>query len=145
MNQKSIQMYVVFLVLMLFFANTFCNESKNGIIRFSELKAVYNSKPVKFQIKNVSDGDLYYYCSVEKKIKGRWREIVASIDDDSVNKAVQLHNIKAYEKKILLWDHKINADISGNQQIFRFKITIFDSIKVELKEKYFSPEFVIHN
>ena len=116
---------------------------KKTVLAFYGLTENYNiPNKIEFSLYSNADKNLFFYCAVEKKIGGNWREIVPSIDATKVSKAAKLTKIEPNQSHHLTWNYKKQTFYSGiSPGVFRFKITFFEDPEKSTPEKIYSDEF----
>ena len=112
---------------------------------FVGIKESYSSQePIEFSVRNKTGKTVYFYCTVEEKIKGNWKEAFYSIDQIEPSKSIKMFRLKPNESHDLLWDHtKQDFFYPSSSGVYRFKIYINEGLNEEAMPKYFSKEFQI--
>ena len=115
------------------------------MINFNGIQDLYSEHDlIEFELHNSSDDNLFFYCVVEKKIEGHWREVVPSIAATKVSKSVKLSEIAPNQTQRLIWDRSKQKFYPAiNLGVFRFKLEILDHQEKKSIGRVFSKEFEI--
>jgi hypothetical protein len=122
------------------------SESSSNLLSLSGIKDSYPAHSlIEIEVHNDSDEVLFFYCAVEKKIEGNWREVVPSVEASKVSKAVELKKISPNQSQKLIWnrDQQEFYHAAIKSGAFRFRIEIIEEREKKATGRISSQEFEI--
>ncbi|MBI5843996.1 MAG: hypothetical protein HZB23_04915 [Deltaproteobacteria bacterium] len=118
-------------------------NNKYGLVFFDLKEKYFSNDKIKFSVSNISNEQLTFYCSVEKFIDNRWREI-GSINNLKCSKAVKLDKLDPKNVLKQVWDHNHKCfSHVGRHGTFRFVVYIYSNSDHKIIGKIYSKEFII--